>query len=356
VRHSHYNPPLVIAILQAFARVGDENDLAEVERLASGKAALIVKNSLRTAAQRCHTIMKARISGDTHSALSRPNLSPTSESITLSTEAVEFLSSRLSTIARIRRRNVAITAAGAVVGTGLAFLSLRGFPESQATNTALMAGMLSCLASMIFFALSGTYAQRNLTNALIHSNDLQIVPPLIQAAATVEISGTTAVMLLTRLLPRMRASDANLLNADDRTLLHTAMVKHARNRGFVLAALKALQQIGDRASIPTVKRFAERGNRRGADPAIRDAAQECLEFLRQRAALSEANNTLLRASSSGDTPTDILLRAVDSPLPTAPEELLRTTAAPIVYEQIENDDAEKKIQTFAPQPAWKPMF
>jgi hypothetical protein len=347
-KYTQYNPALVLAILKAFERAGDEADLAVIKKLASRTALTSEQKSIRAAAVSCLAIMRARLMGDPTPQVLKANAASAADT-SLSTEAGESLSARLRSLARIRRRNVAVTAAGALVGTGLALLSLSRFSE-HATNNVLAASMLSCLAGMIFFALSGTYSQRNLTNALIHSDDLGIVPPLIQAAATIEISGTAAVMLLTRLLPRLRASDASLLDGNDRTLLHTAMVKHAGNREFILAALHALQQIGDRTSIHTVQRLADRTERRAADPELRDAAKECLEFLQQRAALTEANQTLLRSSSAAETPTDTLLRAIDNATPTAPDELLRTTSAPIVYEQSETADVQKNTLAFALQP------
>jgi len=357
-KYTQYNPSLATAILQAFERVGDTDDLEVVQRLAAIRGATTEQESIRTAAERCLAAIRARISGDTESRSassdSRPWVGPKAS---LSPETVETLSTRLRSLARIRRRNVAVTASGAVVGTVLAFVSATGFSRAQGAGNFLMAGMLGSLAAMVYFALSGTYAQRNLTNSLIHSDDLQIVPPLIQAAATVEVSGTAAVMLLTRLLPRLRASDANLLDATDRILLNTAIAKHSRNTSFVLAALKALQQIGDAASIPVVQRLAAQTGLRALDPAVRSAAKECLEFLNVRAAQTEANQTLLRASGAAEAPTDMLLRVVDSAAPTASDELLRTTAAPITYLQDENqsrnDKVQQNVQAFTLQPEYQ---
>jgi hypothetical protein len=348
-----FNPALARAILDMFERIGSADDLVVVERLAASRAITREQKLIRAAAESSVAVMKARIAGNSSAPVTQPSVEVrTIRNTTLSTETVETLSTRLRRIARIRRRNVAVTASAAVAGTGLALLSMTSFPAAHHILPAVTVGLFTCLASMVFFALSGTYTQRNLTNALIHSDDLRIVPPLIQAAATLEISGTAAIMLLTRLLPRLRASDSHLLNESDRTLLHSAIAKHARNSEFVLAAIRALQQIGSASSIPTVQRIAMRTDHRAASPAIREAAQECLEFLQQRAARSDANQTLLRSSSAAATPAHTLLRALDTPAPTAADELLRTAPSPITYQiQDENEGVEQNLQAFALQPA-----
>jgi hypothetical protein len=352
LKYTYYNPALAIAILRALERIGDTTDAAAVKRLINRKAITPQQKSIREAAEKCLASLTTRSLSEmgTNVVWMEARLNQ-KEDNDLSAEAAGILSKKLGRIARIRRRNVSITAAGSVAGTVLAFLSIRIFAAGLPVHPVFTGGMLGSLATMIVFALSGTYAQRNLTNSLIHSDDLRIVPPLIQAAATVEISGTAAVMLLTRLLTRMRASDAGLLNPEDRTLLHTAMIKHSHNREFVLASLQALQQIGDVASIPTVQRLAEPTYWRAADPAVRGAALECLEFLKQRAALAEANQTLLRASDAGANSTEMLLRPVDNAIPIASGEMLRSTAAPIVYEQSESADIQQQnTQSFALQP------
>ncbi len=346
--YTHYNPVLVIAILQALERCGDKSDLAVVELVARRKATTGEQESILAAAEKCRSAITARSIGDAGTRVVWMEDKQQNNSVTsLSSGAAESLSTRLRKLALLRRRNIGITAGSAVFGTALAFLSMSTLASGHRLDTFLIPGMLISLASMIFFSFSGTYAQRNLTNALIHSDDLRIIPPLIQASATVEISGTTAVMLLTRLLPRMRASDSQLLSSDDRTLLHTAIAKHARNTEFVLAAISALQQVGEAPSIPTVQRLAERSGRGSADPSVREAARECLQFLQQRAAMSEANHTLLRASSQSAAPTDTLLRAIGGSTPTASSELLRTTSEPIVYAQPEAEEEQQNVQAFA---------
>ena len=318
---TRFNPALAIALLELFERFGDERELPLVTSLAAGKTKTEWQRRLRAAAGRCRAGIIAHLAAQqgARAAWIEARLQTTSEE---AGETAGSIAGRLRRIARVRRRNLAITAAAAVSGTGIAFYSMAQFAAGSPPGLAMTAAMFSCLAGMLGFAVSGTYEQRNLTNALIHSDDISIIPALIQAAATVEISGAAAVAVLTRLLPRLRASDALMLTAEDRALLHAAMGKHARNRVFMLCALRALQQVGDASSIAAVRRIASRSS---SDREVFAAANECLEYLQDRAAQAEATMSLLRASSSSEVDSETLVR----PAEPGAVDLVRSSAPPV---------------------------
>ena len=87
-------------------------------------------------------------------------------------------------------------------------------------------------------------------------DDIRAVGPLADALELDAKSiRTVARKALTRLLPRLQASDAHLLNADQRASLHRAL--KSKDEEFVIAALKAYEQVGDEKALPYVERLAE---------------------------------------------------------------------------------------------------
>ena len=333
-----YNPTLAIAILGALEHIGEAGDLPLVERLARQRARTLEQQSIRQAAEACVPFLRARAEGRerVEPALSEERRQ---EATQLSAEAVEALSARVKQIARLRQRNVNITAAGAIGATGFSLATMlssqAGHPASPLLSWPLFlsAGVMGC------FSVRGLYAQRNLTNALIHSNDLRLIGPLLETAASSEISGATAALVLTRLLPRLQASDAEMLDEKARECLNSALLKHCGNAEFVLSALKALQQIGDARALPVVLKLAHRADRSAAGQSIREAAQECLPFLEVRAAQQQASQTLLRASDVSAMPPDILLRPVQNPTDVPAEELLRPgTPRPELDEEVSESE------------------
>lgn len=134
---------------------------------------------------------------------------------------------------------------------------------------------------------------------------------------------------LTRLLPRMKASDAPLLKEAQRAVLRSVLA-HAGSANtlkeveieFTLAALKALEQISDWKSASYVKTLTS-----PASPKrIRAAAIECLPYLQALAEKQKPGENLLRASSASEaanTGSNSLLRPADATPEAQPETLLR---------------------------------
>jgi hypothetical protein len=117
---------------------------------------------------------------------------------------------------------------------------------------------------------------------------------------------------LLQLLPAVTATDTLKLSKRHRERLHRALL--SRNLELVTAVLRALEQVGDRTSVPFVRAITGGDNKVGVSPDVSAAALSCLCVLQARAELdkwlAEANKsqaTLLRPSSK-DT-EDGLLRA-----------------------------------------------
>jgi hypothetical protein len=193
----------------------------------------------------------------------------------------------------------------------------------------------------IFGALVAGRKWKRSALELTSTDDRSSIGPLIEAYMASSIgreqqSGEQQNAILDTLidqLPRLQASDAHLIDTEQRKslnrLLGSMLVTLTKDRSrLACAILKAYEQIGDSAALPLVEQIAS-GAKTGKDEAVCKAAQECLPFLRQRLAAEQANQQLLRAADGNLTSADTLLRpAASSTSVTASQQLLRaeTTA------------------------------
>src|SRR5437868_6420638 len=115
-----------------------------------------------------------------------------------------------------------------------------------------------------------------------------------------------AATALIGLLPHLQATDAHLLNAEQRACLRRALT--GKNAGLTLALLNAYRQVGGSKDLPVVERLAAGKSKRARERRIQEAVRDCLPFLRERAVQAEAVQTLLRASGQMDNSQESLLR------------------------------------------------
>ena len=127
-----------------------------------------------------------------------------------------------------------------------------------------------------------------------------------------------AELALIELLPTLQATDNILINSAQRSNLHLALTR--KKPEFTLTALKALEQIGNKASVPAVKRLIKRCGDDTKYCVVREAAEESLLFLQAQDA--RGGDTLLRPSEIA-TPPDVLLRPAQKQTPVPAEQLLR---------------------------------
>ncbi len=160
---------------------------------------------------------------------------------------------------------------------------------------------------------------------LVDREEPRFFPILVETLRTDE--GTTlsnVEILIMRVLPKLSHSDWKQFSKKDhdsflRRLTQRASVRFWFNEEFALFALKALEQIGGREAISTVKTIAARGR----SLAVRHAARECLSYLEIRREEWRVSQTLLRAASY-DGQEGELLRAAAS-VESRSEELLRSS-------------------------------
>jgi hypothetical protein len=158
-------------------------------------------------------------------------------------------------------------------------------------------------------------------------DDVRLVGPLVDAMKFEDAqTRRLAYNHLTQLLPCLKASDAGLLNQEQRAHLCRILARPTdsilwRDLGdmfrrrpnhlpdFQVAVLKAFEQVGDRRALAVVERLAQGEARTTGRKRVQEAALACLPFLRERVGLEQASQTLLRASSASEPDPKTLLRA-----------------------------------------------
>jgi hypothetical protein len=140
--------------------------------------------------------------------------------------------------------------------------------------------------------------QRRLLVSLAAHDDVRIVGPLISAYywPDMEVHAATIAEALVRLLPRLKVSDASILDEKQRESLRRAL--GSGNDALILAILKALEQIGNERDVKVVQRLAYGRAWTLRQKVIQEAAAACLPGLQAR--LERSGNKLLRVTDDHD--------------------------------------------------------
>jgi hypothetical protein len=200
-----------------------------------------------------------------------------------------------------------------------------------------MLNSFSSMAGLVGITAGATLSQKRAARSLAQFEDVRSVGPLAEALEFGDREvRAVAVEALIRLLPKLQASDASLLDDVQRGCLRRALSKGAHGvyvgftvstpqggcrrfprRGaygfhpeLAVAVLQALEQVGDDRDLAAVQSLADGKGRSGKLTRVREAAQRCLPYLQQRADERRTRQTLLRASGLSETPADLLVRPV----------------------------------------------
>lgn len=226
-------------------------------------------------------------------------------------------------------------------------------------NVASSLVMAAGILGIVLVLFSVTRSHKDVARLLARFDDKRAVGPLAEALDMDNQSlRQEAERALIRLLPQLQASDAGLLNDDQRACLYRALA--GRKTELTLAILKALEQIGDGKALPVVERLRDSARstislrkalqppvwnerpggwrapplfgrlRAKAENAARilETAEACLPSLRERAAQEQAAQTLLRPATAPGSPAEILLRPAQGVSATDPNLLLRPSDSP----------------------------
>ena len=256
------------------------------------------------------------------------------------------------------------TSIGIGIGIGLFYLAymlvffLMGIMASVPPGMEAILWFLGTIAVLTPIALTGVgifrmnvvRRRKRLAECIKDIDDLNALPALIEL---LEFSNPTVQKAITppvtRLLSRLRASDAYLLGFLHRTALaRTLNTPRTRKLppAFFVAVLEAFEQIGDSQVLPTVAWLAQGKGAGGDHPPIQEAAKACQAHLEEQLRRHQAPYLLLRPSSLAEAPQN-LLRPVASAPDSAPHELLRADNSQS-YEQLIATDYNPP--TVAPDP------
>jgi len=174
-------------------------------------------------------------------------------------------------------------------------------------NIASFTGLISVFGG--WAAVSS--ASKNAARKLAEFDDVRAAGFLVEALEYDDKQlRELAAAKLTLLLPRLKASDAGLLTAEQRACLNRQLAKRDidREAPLLLAMLKALEQVGDERSVPAVRALAEKPGSGEAAARVRAAAREALPAVEQSAERWRNAATLLRPADASAAPDDTLLR------------------------------------------------
>jgi hypothetical protein len=227
---------------------------------------------------------------------------------------------------RLRRGSQIVYAIGATlfIGFNLAYFSEYIKYVPSITLPLVISFMVAALCVNLAEKRWGRAAER-----MALFDDLRATGPLLEALNLRDKAVVAAAeKALLGLLPRLQASDAHSITQAQRECLYRRLkIENAQTEAeFLIAALKALEQVGDARALPCVEALAASRVTTANGTRVREAARQCLAFLKARAEQKQSSDSLLRASSGADASSEALLRpAADNP-PTDPQHLLRPSS------------------------------
>jgi hypothetical protein len=115
---------------------------------------------------------------------------------------------------------------------------------------------------------------------------------------------------LVRLLPQIRPNDAHSLTDDQHRCLNHALA--GKDTDLSRAILAAYEQVGDGRDLVAVEELADGRSPASKNARVREAAQECVPYLRLRAQKQRAAQTYLRPSAVTDGDAALLRAAAQS--------------------------------------------
>ena len=254
------------------------------------------------------------------------------------TERLNDITRRLSGARRSTRIGFVLTSICVVAGMSTAQFLLRSHNPYWRPLMYLVGASEFVAFGLLFWTRHKTVASFDAAE-LARIGGIQAIPPLFAALQNTNSPKRQAAIrdALITLAPQMKASDAHLLTPVAHTLIRSwlyTVYNPALSLGYSLpanaciAALKALEQVGDSNYISIVARLANMKTRTPAKARVKQAAIECLPMLREHCGEVETARTLLRAANAEDARPDTLLRAASSTTKASAAELLRGTNKP----------------------------
>ncbi len=171
--------------------------------------------------------------------------------------------------------------------------------------------------------------------------DKRLVPMGLLLLRDRSVNNPMLVEMLVRSLPLLTYNEVQMWTYEQRAALLSVLELPLRDYRLALAALKALEQVGDESALPVAQKLADmqrelpllredvlklfRPNLNMLAMEVKQEAKQCLPYLTGRANEQRLARTLLRGSTATIIPSaDILLRPATGEADTLPsEQLLR---------------------------------
>ncbi len=207
----------------------------------------------------------------------------------------------------LRRRHRMRGIAGEVIGQSCRIacysVILAYLRHSNGPLFLCLGALLVCLLAVItvLFLLPSSPLDSRVVEILGKYDTREVLAPLVELMATGDRTlRSTAMAAMTPHLLRLQASDGDLLTPGQKEVLYrTLSLKNTgKEEDFQLALLKALEQIGDSATLPYVQRLCIAEPWNPVEKRIKRAARECLPYLEAHAEEEQRGGTLLRPSQS----------------------------------------------------------
>ncbi len=324
-------PDFLIAILEFVAATGDDWALAGTERLAEMVGFTGSQRRVREAArgallrleERVAACQAAQESGNFREIT--PGARRLETAAQLSPEAQSWLDEvEAETAKRPGMRFGYLLASWGLIVPYLLYQTIDQFRLGEILYGFLFATGTVCASQL--YRLTLTPQQARLASKLANVDDVQAVGPLAEMTAWPDDRiKSMAVAALTRLLPRLKSNDTQLLSTSQRALLYQSLrISNARTHAeYLMALLLALEQVGDTAAIPFVRGLANSRPFTLRQRRVVEAAGDCLPFLEGCAQQNRDSQILLRATTSDDAANAFLLRPAGTQTASNPDLLVR---------------------------------
>lgn len=330
--HSATQPDLVCAILEFGSITGDEQAHAGTEALAEMRAFTSAQRRVRANARRCLARLEQKlaeqIARETTADMDHArSLRELDQRPALSSTAQEWLNDLDAGSARQPAMRFAFLLAA--WGVILPYAIYQTVAQYLAGSRLFAIAALGAIVSTQLHRFTLTPAQARLASKIAGIEDVQAVGPLAEMTIWPdERIRFMALSALARLLPRLRASDTQLLSASQRALLYPFLTlsQSRRHAELQIALLTALEQVGDQAALPYVRALAAESARTPRQRRVVEAARGCLPYLEDCAEQNRQSQILLRPITEDPNGPNLLRPAAHSEVDT--ERLLRLAVPP----------------------------
>jgi hypothetical protein len=198
------------------------------------------------------------------------------------------------------------------------------------TIWSVLAALALTVGPVIWFWVLAERREMRTIEALAACREIRAVGGLLDCVnCSNRRVGNAVQATLLDLLPRLTEEHSGSLETRHREVLNTLL--YGRSRALALAALSALEQVGDGTALPYLTSIAAG---KGMPRTLRDSqsdaqrrARHTVETIRQRIEMQNRANVLLRPSQDPGTPSGQLLRPAHGRASANAEELLRPEAS-----------------------------